>query len=180
MMALSAVDDLVDGIAQKLEAAMSLVAGRMPDHEIAGVGIATDADAVSIVAFANSRRNLERMVAEEPEYAIDSRWHLGEWDMDATQLDAGDPLASLRTEALRVRGVVEDASAEKFRLRVWSAIATALAGSAASGFFDRWPNAVRVFLPLDADVSFAQIAEWNAPLNDTASHQEFRAFLQLD
>lgn len=55
-----------------------------------------------------------------------------------------------------------------------------MAESVAHGFFDRWSNAVRVFLPLDADVSEDQIAAWNSSLNGPAEIVELRKFLQLD
>lgn len=180
--------ELNERIGTALEQAITVVTSRLPADDIAGVGIATDADAVSIVAFANSRENLDSMIAEEPEYAIDSRWHLGEWDMDATQVDADDPLEPVRAEAERARALVSapDGGAAgsqqltEFRLAVWNAISQAMAKSVAAGFFDQWPHAKRVFLPLDADVSEEQIADWNAELNPPEDVAEFREFLQLD
>ncbi|MFA4840678.1 MAG: hypothetical protein WC580_03110, partial [Agrococcus sp.] len=65
------------------------------------------------------------------------------------------------------------------RLAVWDAIAHAMAVSAAEGFFDRWPGAAKVFMPLDADVDEEQLAAWSAPLNDARSVEELRTFLQL-
>jgi len=171
--------DFSDGIGKAIEQALLAVTSRLPAEDIVGVGIATDADSTSIVAFANSRENLDRMIAEEPEYAIDSRWHLGEWDMDATQV---------RAEAERAKQLIASPDGvqagsrdlDAFRTAVWNAISNAMAQSVADGFFDRWPNAKRVFLPLDADVSEEQIAAWNAPLNPPEDLAEFREFLQLD
>jgi hypothetical protein len=180
--------ELGHGIGQALERAILAVTGRLPAEDIVGVGIATDADATSIVAFANSRQNLDGMIAEEPELAIDSRWHLGEWDMDVTQVDADDPLEPVRAEAHRAkqlitsrdegRAVSRDLSA--FRMAVWDAVSHAMAESATNGFFDRWPHANRVFLPLDAEVSEEQILVWNTPLNRPEDLTELREFLQLD
>lgn len=182
------ISDFRQNLGEVLEQAMVVVTGRLPAEEIVGVGIATDADATSIVAFANSRENLERMIEEEPEYAIDSRWHLGEWDMDATQVDEPDPLEPVRAEAERAKALVSspgDGSSgsrelAEFRMAIWDAISRAMAESAAAGFFERWPDAKRVFLPLDADVSEEQIAAWNEQLNPPADYAEFRQFLQLD
>ena len=180
--------DFSDSIGKVIEQALLAVTSRLPAEDIVGVGIATDADSTSIVAFANSRENLDRMIAEEPEYAIDSRWHLGEWDMDATQVDAEDPLEPVRAEAERAKQLIASPDGvqagsrdlDAFRTAVWNAISNAMAQSVADGFFDRWPNAKRVFLPLDADVSEEQIAAWNAPLNPPEDLAEFREFLQLD
>lgn len=72
-----------------------LVGARL-SKEIAGIGISTDADAGSIVAFANSRANLESMVAKDPEFDLDSKWHIGEWDLDLSGSESADPLAALR------------------------------------------------------------------------------------
>lgn len=54
-----------------------------------------------------------------------------------------------------------------------------MAASAAEGFFDRWPDAAKVFMPLDADVDEEQLAAWSAPLNDAPSVEELRTFLRL-
>ncbi|TDE91495.1 DUF4303 domain-containing protein [Occultella glacieicola] len=171
-----------------LEQAIVAVTSRLPAGDIVGVGVATDADATSIVALANSRQNLDRMIAEEPQFAVDSTWHLGEWDMDVTQVDADDPLAPVRAEADRVKRLITspgDGRAPsqhlgEFRAALWDAIAHALAQSATHGFFDRWPSAKRVFLPLDADVSEERIAAWNTPFNRPEDLGELREFLQLD
>lgn len=167
---------------------MRAVVGARPAEEIAGIGISTDADATSIVAFANSRANLERMVAEDPEFALDSRWHIGEWDLDLAGCGSADPLAALREQLMQAKrgaipGALEEgfavAGMQEFRCAVWGAIARAMAASAREGFLDRWPTAARVFMPLDADVDAEQLAEWSAPLNDAAGVAELRAFLQL-
>lgn len=168
-----------DDIGEALEQALIAVTGRLPAEDIVGIGVATDADATSIVAFANSRENLDRMIKEDPEYAIDSRWHLGEWDMDATQVDGEDTLKAVRAEIQRAKQA-EPRGSDEFRMAIWNAIADAMAESVRNGFFDRWANAKRVFLPLDADVSEEQIAAWNAPLNAPEDFAEFREFLQLD
>lgn len=99
--------DLNRGIGGVLEQAITTVTSRLPATEIAGVGIATDADATSIVALANSRHHLDKMISGEPEFAIDSRWHLGEWDMDVTQVGgAGDPLEPTRAELERAKQLI--------------------------------------------------------------------------
>ncbi|GHA65245.1 DUF4303 domain-containing protein [Streptomyces termitum] len=163
-----------------LEQAVAAVAGRLPADDVVGVGIATCADATAIVAFAHSRRHLDTMTAREPEFALDAKWHLGEWDVDIAGAD--DPLEPVRAEADRARRHFggSDAGLHAFRQAVWDSIAQALAESAARGFFTRWPHAVRVFLPLDADLPEADLARWNAPLNDPAGTTEFRKFLQLE
>lgn len=168
---------------------MLAAAGSRLDHEIAGIGISTDADATSVVAFANSREHLDAMVADEPEFALDSKWHIGEWDLDATGSDATDPLAPLRAELEQAKPRADASQAtagfaapgmQEFRRAVWAAIAAAMAASAAAGFFDRWPTAAHVFMPLDADVDEQQLADWSAPLNDAEGVAELQAFLQLD
>ncbi|MFA4840329.1 MAG: DUF4303 domain-containing protein [Agrococcus sp.] len=177
--------DLAERIRPELEAAMLAAAGDRPTGEIAGIGVSTDADATSVVAFANSRGNLDRMVAEEPEFALDSKWHIGEWDLDAT--GTADPLEPVRRELEQAKpngagSQLAGAAVEgmqEFRLAVWDAIAHAMAVSAAEGFFDRWPDAAKVFMPLDADVDEEQLAAWSAPLNDARSVEELRTFLQL-
>lgn len=172
-----------------VEQAVAAVAGQVPAEDVVGVGIATDAGATSIVAFAQSRHHLDEMIAEEPEYALDSKWHLGEWDLDIVGVEGtDDPLAPIRAEAERAAerfagpsaGLVAGPGLREFRTTVWSALSQVLAESVARGFFAQWPNAVRVFLPLDADVSEHDIAEWNATLNDQAGTAEFREFLQID
>lgn len=182
-------NDLNHSIGGVLEQAITTVTSRLPATEIVGVGIATDADATSIVALANSRHHLNKMTSAEPEFAIDSRWHLGEWDMDVTQVvGAGDPLEPTRAELERAKQLITASAGDptavlgmrEFRMAVWSGIASAMAESVAHGFFDRWSNAVRVFLPLDADVPEEQIAAWNSSLNRPAEIVEIRKFLQLD
>ncbi|MDG9684169.1 DUF4303 domain-containing protein [Streptomyces sp. DH18] len=157
--------------------------------DVVGVGIATDADATSIVAFAHSRQHFDAMIAEDPEFVIDVKWHLGEWDLDiAGAQGIDDPLAPIRAEAERAQQRFTGSSAEPvavpglraFRRVVWDSISQALTDSVARGFFEQWPNAVRVFLPLDADISGDDIARWNAALNDQLGTAEFREFLQVD
>ncbi|MBE1576065.1 DUF4303 domain-containing protein [Amycolatopsis roodepoortensis] len=173
--------DWSDRLRSALEQAIAAVAGQLPPDDVAGVGIATDADATSIVAFAHSRRHLDEMIAEDPEFAIDARWHLGEWDMDIRGAEGiDDPLEPVRAEAERVKRRCTDSDLREFRRTVWDSISQALTASVAAGFFEQWPNAVRAFLPLDADVSEADIARWNAALNGQAETAEFREFLQVD
>ncbi|MDR7233941.1 DUF4303 domain-containing protein [Agrococcus sp. BE272] len=181
--------ELADRIQPMLEAAMLAAAGSRPDGEIAGIGISTDADATSVVAFANSRQNLDAMVADEPEFALDSKWHIGEWDLDVTGSGAPDQLEPLRAELEQAKPSADASTGtagfavpgmQEFRHAVWGAIAAAMAASAAEGFFDRWPTAAHVFMPLDADVDEQQLADWSAPLNDAEGVAELRAFLQLD
>lgn len=166
---------------------MLLAAGALPDRDVAGIGIATDADATSVVALANSRTNLDRMVADEPEFALDSRWHVGEWDLDVAHAAGPDPLEPVRQELEQAKSAATGTplsgssvgGIQEFRHAVWGALAEALAASAADGFFDRWPDAARVFMPLDGDVDEEQLAAWSAPLNDAAVVAELRRFLQL-
>ncbi|MFI6896112.1 DUF4303 domain-containing protein [Streptomyces sp. NPDC050256] len=181
--------DWSNRLGSALERAVQAVAGQLPADDVVGVGIATDAGATSIVAFAHSRQRFDEMIAEDPEYAIDVKWHLGEWDLDIVGVEGtDDPLAAIRAEAeraaLRFTGSSADPLAvpglRAFRRAMWDSISQALTDSVARGFFDQWPNAVRVFLPLDADVSGDDIARWNAALNDQVSTAEFREFLQLD
>jgi hypothetical protein len=181
--------DWSERLGTALERAIAAVAGQLPADDVAGVGIATDADATSIVAFAQSQRHLDEMIAEDPEFATDARWHLGEWDLDILGAEGvDDPLEPIRAEAERARRRCPDSSAgpgtapdlREFRRAVWDSIAQALTASVAAGFFEQWPNAVRVFLPLDADVPEVDIAQWNAALNDQAGTAEFREFLQID
>jgi len=93
----------VDGSADlgpALEQAIAAVAGRSPAEDIVGVGIATDADATSIVAFANSRSHLAQLIAEDPGYAMEYTWNIGQWNLDVTGWDGlGDPLESIRAGA---------------------------------------------------------------------------------
>ncbi|WP_405218986.1 DUF4303 domain-containing protein [Agrococcus sp. Ld7] len=177
-----------DDVKPVLEAALLAVVAARPADDVAGIGIATDADAGSIVAFANSRANLERMVAEDPEFALDSKWHIGEWDLDLAGSDSADPLASVREQLAQAKLEVAPeapqvgfgvAGMQEFRFAVWGAIARAMAASAREGFFDAWPAAAKVFMPLDADVDEVQLAAWSSPLNDDAGVAELRAFLQL-
>ncbi|MFD8824228.1 DUF4303 domain-containing protein [Streptomyces sp. NPDC059605] len=181
--------DWSDRLGPALERAVAAVAGQLPADDVVGVGIATDADATSIVAFAHSRQHLDEMTAEEPEFAIDVKWHLGEWDMDIAGAEGtGDPLEPIRAEAERAKqrftgsstGPVAVPGLREFRRTVWDSISQALTDSVARGFFEQWPNAVRVFLPLDAEVTEDDIAQWNAALNDRAGTAEFREFLQID
>ncbi|CAM3236773.1 DUF4303 domain-containing protein [Stackebrandtia soli] len=177
------------GLGPALEQAIAAVAGQLPTEDIVGVGIATDADATSIVAFANSRSHLAQMITEDPDYAIDCKWHIGEWDLDITGREGfDDPLKSIRASAAHGMKLLmlPDAPAavvpglREFRMTVWDSLSCAMTDSVARGFFEQWPDAVRVFLPLDADISERQIAEWNSALNDPAEYDQFRRFLQLD
>ncbi|MFF8506077.1 DUF4303 domain-containing protein [Streptomyces anulatus] len=181
--------DWSDRLGSGIEQAVLAVAGQLPADDVVGVGIATDADATSIVAFAHSRRHFDEMIADDPEFSIDVKWHLGEWDLDIVGVQGiDDPLASIRAEAERAQQRFTGSSAEsvavpglrEFRRAVWDSISQALTDSVARGFFEQWPNAVRVFLPLDADVSGDDIARWNAALNDQVGTAEFRGFLQID
>ncbi|MFB6508008.1 DUF4303 domain-containing protein [Streptomyces sp. NPDC002466] len=181
--------DWSDRLGPALERAVSAVAGQLPADDVVGVGIATDASATSIVAFAHSRQHLDEMIAEDPEFVIDVKWHLGEWDMDIVGVEGiDDPLEPIRAEAEQAEQRFIGPSADlvavpglrEFRRVVWDSISQALTDSVARGFFEQWPNAVRVFLPLDADVSEDDIARWNTALNDQAGMAEFREFLQID
>ncbi|MFH9202066.1 hypothetical protein ACH4KO_31465 [Streptomyces anulatus] len=181
--------DWSDRLGPALERALLAVAGQLVADDVVGVGIATDADATSIVAFAHSRQHFDEMIAEDPEFAIDVKWHLGEWDLDIVGAQGiDDPLAPIRAEAERAQQRFTGSSAEPvavpgpraFRMVVWDSISQALTDSVARGFFEQWPNAVRVFLPLDADISGDDIARWNAALNDQLGTAEFREFLQID
>ncbi|MFB7829025.1 DUF4303 domain-containing protein [Streptomyces hydrogenans] len=181
--------DWSNRLGSALERAVQAVAGQLPADDVVGVGIATDADATSIVAFAHSRRHLDEMIAEDPEFAIDARWHLGEWDLDIVGVEGvDDPLMPIRAEAERAEQRFTGPSTDpiavpglrEFRRTVWDSISQALMESVARGFFEQWPNAIRVFLPLDADVSADDIARWNGALNDQVSTAEFREFLQID
>ncbi|MFF3395465.1 DUF4303 domain-containing protein [Streptomyces sp. NPDC002669] len=181
--------DWSDRLGPALERAVAAVAGQLPAEGVVGVGIATSADATSIVAFAHSRHHLDEMTAEDPEFAIDVKWHLGEWDMDIVGAEGiDDPLEPIRAEAERAgrrftgsdTGPLAVPGLREFRRTVWDSISRALTDSVARGFFEQWPNAVRVFLPLDADVPESDIAQWNAALNDRAGTAEFREFLQID
>ncbi|MFF4080976.1 DUF4303 domain-containing protein [Streptomyces sp. NPDC001777] len=181
--------DWSDRLGPALERAVAAVAGQLPAEDVVGVGIATSADATSIVAFAHSRHHLDEMTAEDPEFAIDVKWHLGEWDMDIVGAEGiDDPLEPIRAEAERAERRFTGSGADpvavpglrEFRRAVWDSISRALTDSVARGFFEQWPNAVRVFLPLDADVPEGDIAQWNAALNDRAGTAEFREFLQID
>ena len=168
-----------------LESAMLAVACRQPVAEIAGIGISTDSDATSVVAFANSRSNLERLVAGEPEFILDYTWNIGEWDLDLAGPGVDDPLVALRHRLERARPSPRQRSTSsvgvpgmgEFRRAVWNAIARAMAESAREGFFDRWPSAAKIFMPLDADVSEAQLVAWNTPLNEESQAADLRSFL---
>ncbi|WP_426500503.1 DUF4303 domain-containing protein [Streptomyces sp. D54] len=181
--------DWSDRLQPALERALLAVAGQLVADDVVGVGIATDADATSIVAFAHSRQHFDAMIAEDPEFVIDVKWHLGEWDLDIVGAQGiDDPLAPIRAEAERAQQRFTGSSAEPvavpglraFRRVVWDSISQALTDSVARGFFEQWPNAVRVFLPLDADISGDDIARWNAALNDQLGTAELREFLQVD
>ncbi|MFH9292417.1 hypothetical protein [Streptomyces sp. NPDC017520] len=181
--------DWSDRLGPAIERAVLAVAGQVPADDVAGVGIATDAGATSIVAFAHSRRHFDEMIAEDPEFAVDVKWHLGEWDLDIVGVQGiDDPLVPIRVEAEQAEQRFTGASADPlavpglraFRRAVWDSISQALTDSVARGFFEQWPNAVRVFLPLDADVPGDDIARWNAALNDEVGTAEFREFLRID
>ncbi|MFI0350411.1 hypothetical protein [Actinomadura sp. 9N407] len=181
--------DWSDRLGSALERAVQAVAGQLPADDVVGVGIATDAAATSIVAFAHSRQHFDEMIAEDPGFVIDVKWHLGEWDLDLGGVEGiDDPLVPIRAEAERAEQRFTGSSADpvavpglrEFRRTVWDSISQALTDSVARGFFEQWPNAVRVFLPLDADVSGDDIARWNAALNDQVGTAEFREFLQID
>ncbi|MGY5002833.1 hypothetical protein [Streptomyces griseus] len=181
--------DWSDRLGSAIERAVLAVAGQVPADDVLGVGIATGADATSIVAFAHSRQHFDEMITEDPEFAIDVKWHLGEWDLDIVGVQGiDDPLAPIRAEAERAQQRFTSSSADpvavpglrEFRTAVWDSISRALTDSVARRFFEQWPNAVRVFLPLDADVSGDDIARWNAALNDQVGTAEFRQFLQID
>ncbi|WP_167359544.1 hypothetical protein, partial [Streptomyces mutomycini] len=114
---------------------------------------------------------------------------LGEWDLAIVGVQGiDDPLVPIRAEAERAQQRFTGSSTDpvavpglrEFRRAVWDSISQALTDSVARGFFEQWPNAVRVFLPLDADISGDDIARWNAALHDRVGTAEFREFLQID
>lgn len=187
-------DDLHDWCGQLLidakpvlELAMLAVACRQPVAEIVGVGISTDSDATSVVAFANSRSNLDRLVAEDPKSILDYTWHIGEWDLDLAGYGVDDPLVALRHRLEQAKPRPRESSTgsigvpgmQEFRRAVWNTIAQAMAESAREGFFDRWPGAAKIFMPLDADVSESQLSAWSAPLNEESQAADLRSFLGM-
>lgn len=171
-----------------LEAALLAVVGQQPVAEIVGIGISTDSDATSVVAFANSRSNLDRMVAEDPKFNLDYTWHIGEWDLDLAGPSVDDPLVALRHRLEQAKPGSRESSStsvevpgmREFRRAVWNTIAQAMAESAREGFFDRWPEAAKVFMPLDADVSESQLLAWSTPLNEESHAADLRVFLGMD
>lgn len=160
-----------------LEAAIVAAVGEHPDTDIVGVGITTDDDARYVDAFAQTRANLDALVERWPDASIDVRWSIGDWDLD---VPAPDPLEPITTELTAVAEATSDRGYPAYRRTVWESIASALASSAADGFFDRWPTAAKVFLPLDSSVSDRRLFAWNAALNDEAAVAELRYFFQVD
>ncbi|MFI0932869.1 hypothetical protein ACH4RG_14105 [Streptomyces sp. NPDC021019] len=146
-----------DRLGPALDRAVLALAGRISADDVVGVGVATDADATSIVACAHSRHHLDQMIAEGTEFAIAVKWHLGEWHPDIVGLQGiDDPLVPIRAESERAKQRFTGTSADPvavpglraFRRAVWDSVSQASTDSVARGFFEQWPSAVRFFLPL--------------------------------
>lgn len=158
----------------------------VPDAEVVGLGVFTDADATSIVAVANTRAHLDAMVAAKPRYAADQVWDMGAWWTPArdTPPREPDPLHGFEAAFGQVHDRLQgdaDAGAPVMASRrfIWDAILAALVDLRAGGFFARWPNAVIEMDAYDAEIDFEEIAGWGDRLNPPEVARGFRAFLGI-
>jgi hypothetical protein len=164
---------LQDAIAADLRALTDGVA----DTEVLGVGAYTDADASNVAVAVQTRAAYDSLVERRPQYRSYFRWSLGEWDrLSFEELD-DDALAAVNAERAEEVGALEEGEAlDSLRSTVWNAVVDAIAGAAAAVELDRFPHAVRVFEPVDADVSEDEIRAWTARINDAARMAEYDAW----
>lgn len=174
----------VERLQPRLAAALRTLASAFPTAEVVGLGAYSDSDAGSVIPALNTRTNRDALVASDPEFAEDYTWSIGEWDRtpfdhpDASQLD------DLPQELDRVRREAQEALGADgllaFRQAAWSAVAEAMANLFDEGFFDRWPDAVQVWIPSDGVVRQSVLADWNARCNSAADAERFRAFITVE
>ena len=168
----------------RLAAALDALASAVPAADIVGLGVYSDSDAGSIIPAVNTRAHRDELVLGDPDWAEDYTWSIGEWDRtpfdhpEATQLDAlSDELERVGREARDEDG---QAGLEAFRRAAWSAVADAMAQLFEAGWFDRWPDAVQVFIPADGVVAETQLADWNERCNTAQDAARFRAWVVVD
>lgn len=163
---------LRDAIATELRALSDGVA----DTDVLGVGAYTDADASSIVVAMQTRQHYEALVARRPQYRHYFRWSIGEWDRRSFEVD-GDALAPINDELAAMVASLETGEAlDALRATVWSSVVDAIAEVGAAGALDRYAEAVRVFEPVDADVSEDDIRAWTARINEPRRMAEYDAW----
>lgn len=144
-----------------------------PGHDIAGVGAFTDADASSIVFMAHTRADEDGKIEQAPEYACDAVWNMAEWDLSYPGGSSAEATANRAIEALDVRDIIAH------RELVWNSAVGAMAELFEQGFFDRWPDAVRVFGVADGICESLEF-DWNSRWNRAERLPQLREFLGLD
>ncbi len=147
------------------------------DDDVLGVGAYTDADASNVVAAVQTRSHYESLVERRPQYRNYFRWSIGEWDRLSFEELESDALAEINDELAAKVGALAGEALDELRATVWDAIVDALAEVAAHGHLDRFPEAVRVFEPVDADVSEDEIRAWTARINDEARVAAYDAWI---
>lgn len=153
---------------------IELTAEHQP-RDIAGVGAFTDADASSIVFVAHTRAEENAQIEANPEYACDAVWNVFDWDLGYAgegQPPGYDVSANRAIEALDVDGI------HAHRELVWNSAVDAMTMLVERGFFDRWPEAVRVFLVADG-VNDQEMCDWNARMNSAERLPKLREFFAL-
>lgn len=145
--------------------------------DVLGVGGYTDADASNIVVAVLTRAHHEALVQRRPEYPNYFRWSIGEWDRLSFEVVEEDPLQPINDDlAARADHLGESATADLIRSVVWESIVAAFAGVVVDGLLDRFPHAVRVFEPTDADVAEETVRQWTARINDEGRMVEYDAW----
>lgn len=169
----------------RLLAAILDVIGDRDPAQIVGLGIYTDADAISVVAAANTADNLAAQTRAEPEDAEYYRWAPQEWDLNTVNLvEAGgaDALADTCHELEAVAQAVDRGEAgsdtmHEFRFITWYLLVTALAQLFAEGAFDAYPNAIHSFEAFDAEVDDETLRDWMGQINTGPAAAAYSAWL---
>lgn len=169
--------DLRERLGPAIAAGIRSLTDGVPAGDVLGVGVYTDADASNIVVAVQTRAHHEALVQRRPEYRNYFRWSIGEWDALSFDVAEGDALQAINDDlAARADHLDDSTSADLVRSVVWESVVAAFTGVIGDGLLDRFPHAVRVFEPTDADVAEETLRAWTARINDGDRMLEYDAW----
>lgn len=156
----------------------ALIEGIAPD-DIIGFGVFSDVDGADITAAVNTKQdlaaNLERY--SDPSYSEDLppefswerylRWAIGEWPRNSLEHspEAAEQMREIWDTIAKLREQAPANDRQYWPSIQYEAAWIAMGYAVEDGWFDKWPQAVRVFAVMDDDEDMDTRIRWLGDLN---------------
>ena len=146
------------------------IRARHADQRLCGYALYTDSDAITVCPAANSERNLNRMMADDPDDSVYYRWSPGEWDHEFEGAQHFEEISALLEK--EVGNIVRPQHHAEFKSQVHEACVLALENLRREGYFSNNSVDTVVVFGIGGGESEKE-KDWIARLNDPLMAAQF-------